>query len=159
MKISLKKYNIEGSIHPWLLRMSLNALRKANHLVTKATEEDQKKNYQAALKLYEEGIEYFLHVINYEAQSDLAKESIRAKCVQYQERAEKLKKDLHGKEDQGQKDLLTGANRLSVEIPDRYLEAYQENREETKAVVEKAAVEFLSSKSVKVEKLPKKSKE
>ena len=55
--------------------------------------------------------------------------------------------------------LLTGANRLSVEIPDRYLEAYQENREETKEVAEKAAVEFLSGKSVKVEKLPKKSKE
>ena len=55
--------------------------------------------------------------------------------------------------------LLTGANRLSVEIPDRYLEAYQENREETKEVAEKAAIEFLSGKSVKVEKLPKKTKE
>ena len=55
--------------------------------------------------------------------------------------------------------LLTGANRLAVEIPDRYLEAFQENREETKEVAEKAAIEFLSGKSVKVEKLPKKSKE
>ena len=55
--------------------------------------------------------------------------------------------------------LLTGANRLAVEIPDRYLEAFQENREETKEVAEKAAIEFLSGKSVKVEKLPKKSNE
>ena len=54
--------------------------------------------------------------------------------------------------------LLTGANRLAVEIPDRYLEAFQVNREETKEVAEKAAIEFLSGKSVKVEKLPKKSK-
>ena len=53
----------------------------------------------------------------------------------------------------------TGANRLSVEISDRCLEAYQKNRKETKEVAEKAAIEFLSGKSVKVEKLPKKSKE
>ena len=150
--------------------MSGSTLQKAIDLVTKATEEDRNKNYEKALKLYEAAIEYFLHAIEYEAQSDRAKESIRAKCVQYQERAEKLKKYLQKqekktkekeprKEDQGQNDLLTGANRLSVEIPDGYLEAYQENREETKEVAEKAAVEFLSGKSVKVEKLPKKSKE
>ena len=120
--------------------------------------------------MYEHAVDYFLHAIKYEAQSEKSKELIRAKCVQYQERAEKLKKHLQkkekktkekepGKEDQGQNDLLTGANRLSVEIPDRYLEAYQENREETKEVAEKAAIEFLSGKSVKVEKLPMKSKE
>merc|ERR1712198_247387 len=67
-------------------------------LVTKATEEDQNKNYAEALKLYEHAVEYFLHAIKYEAQSDKAKESIRAKCVQYLERAEKLKKYVHGKQ-------------------------------------------------------------
>ena len=55
--------------------------------------------------------------------------------------------------------LLTGANMLSVEIPDKYVEVYQDNKEETKEVAEKAAVEYLAGKSVKVEKLPKKSKE
>ena len=55
--------------------------------------------------------------------------------------------------------LLTGANRLSVEIPDKYVEVYQDNKEETKEVAEKAAVGYLAEKSVKVEKLPKKSKE
>ncbi|XP_050398851.1 vacuolar protein sorting-associated protein 4 isoform X1 [Patella vulgata] len=67
------------------------ALVKAIDLVTKATEEDKNKNYAEALRLYEHSVEYFLHAIKYEAQSDKAKESIRAKCVQYLDRAEKLK--------------------------------------------------------------------
>lgn len=77
--------------------MSGNTLQKAIDLVTKATEEDKNKNYAEALKLYEHAVEYFLHAIKYEAQSEKAKESIRAKCVQYLERAEKLKTYLNGK--------------------------------------------------------------
>lgn len=68
-----------------------NALQKAIDLVTKATEEDKNKNYEEALRLYEHSVEYFLHAIKYEASSDKAKESIRAKCAQYLDRAEKLK--------------------------------------------------------------------
>ena len=78
--------------------MSGNTLQKAIDLVTKATEEDQKKNYAEALRLYEHAVEYFLHAIKYEAQSDKAKESIRAKCIQYLERAEKLKSYVNGKQ-------------------------------------------------------------
>ncbi|XP_026472615.1 vacuolar protein sorting-associated protein 4A [Ctenocephalides felis] len=66
-------------------------LQKAIDLVTKATEEDRNKNYAEALRLYEHGVEYFLHAIKYEAQGEKAKESIRAKCLQYLDRAEKLK--------------------------------------------------------------------
>lgn len=66
--------------------------------MTKATEEDKKKNYEEALRLYEHGVEYFLHAIKYEAQSDKAKESIRAKCIQYLDRAEKLKQYLNKKQ-------------------------------------------------------------
>ncbi|KAK9885765.1 hypothetical protein WA026_013636 [Henosepilachna vigintioctopunctata] len=69
-------------------------LQKAIELVTKATEEDKNKNYEEALRLYEHGVEYFLHAIKYEAQGEKAKESIRAKCTQYLERAEKLKETL-----------------------------------------------------------------
>lgn len=32
-------------------------------MVTKATEEDRNKNYEEALRLYEHGVEYFLHAI------------------------------------------------------------------------------------------------
>lgn len=76
--------------------MSGNTLQKAIDLVTKATEEDKKKNYEEALRLYEHAVEYFLHAIKYEAQSDRAKESIRAKCITYLERAEKLKEYIKG---------------------------------------------------------------
>lgn len=69
-------------------------LQKAIDLVTKATEEDRNKNYEEALRLYEHGVEYFLHAIKYEAQGERAKESIRTKCLQYLDRAEKLKEYL-----------------------------------------------------------------
>ncbi|KAJ9580642.1 hypothetical protein L9F63_024177, partial [Diploptera punctata] len=72
----------------------LNTLVKAIDLVTKATEEDRNKNYEEALRLYEHGVEYFLHAIKYEAQGERAKESIRSKCLQYLDRAEKLKEYL-----------------------------------------------------------------
>merc|ERR1719369_421094 len=60
------------------------------------SEEDKNKNYEEALRLYEHAVEYFLHAIKYEAQSDKAKESIRAKCITYLERAEKLKEYIKG---------------------------------------------------------------
>ncbi|XP_067135576.1 vacuolar protein sorting-associated protein 4 [Centruroides vittatus] len=84
-----------------------SALQKAIDLVTKATEEDKKKNYGEALRLYEHGVEYFLHTIKYEAQSERAKESIRAKCIQYLERAEKLKEFLKKK---SKKPIKAGEN-------------------------------------------------
>jgi len=87
--------------------MSGNVLQKAIDLVTKATEEDKKKNYEEALKCYEHGIEYFLHAIKYECQSDKAKDSIRAKCKQYLERAEKLKNHVNGNK---KKAVITGDN-------------------------------------------------
>jgi vacuolar protein-sorting-associated protein 4 len=37
--------------------------QKAIDLVTQATAEDKKKNYAEALRLYEHGVEYFLHAI------------------------------------------------------------------------------------------------
>ena len=90
--------------------MSGNTLQKAIDLVTKATEEDKNKNYAEALRLYEHAVEYFLHAIKYEAQSDKAKESIRAKCIQYLERAEKLKQYVNGKKKKPVKTGESGSN-------------------------------------------------
>ncbi|XP_058790536.1 vacuolar protein sorting-associated protein 4 [Phymastichus coffea] len=73
-------------------------LQKAIDMVTKATEEDRNKNYEDALRLYEHSVEYFLHAIKYEAQGERAKDSIRSKCMQYLDRAEKLKSYLKKKE-------------------------------------------------------------
>lgn len=35
--------------------------------MTKATEEDTNKNYEEALRLYEHGVQYFLHAIKCES--------------------------------------------------------------------------------------------
>lgn len=69
-------------------------LDKAIELVGKATEEDKAKNYKEALELYEAAVECFLYAIKYEAPSEKFKQSVRAKCTQYLDRAERLKDHL-----------------------------------------------------------------
>lgn len=93
--------------------MSGNALQKAIDLVTKATEEDKRKNYAEALKLYEHAVEYFLHAIKYETNSEKAKTSIRSKCVQYLERAEKLKAHLNKAQKKPVKEAGGGSGKVS----------------------------------------------
>ena len=46
--------------------MTISIFQKAISLVTKATEEDKAGNYEEALRLYEHGVEYFLHCIKCE---------------------------------------------------------------------------------------------
>jgi len=75
------------------------ATEKAIDLAKRATEEDNKKNYEEACKLYENAVQYFLHALKYETQSDSSKATIRAKCKQYLDRAEKLKTYVAGKND------------------------------------------------------------
>jgi len=86
------------------------SLQKGIDLVTKATEEDKNKNYSQALHFYEHGVEYFLHAMKYEAHSDRAKESIRAKCVSYLDRAEKLKTYLANDKKKPMKDTSGGGS-------------------------------------------------
>jgi len=69
-------------------------MKKAIATVTQATELDQKEEFEQAIKLYMTGVEYFLHAIKYEVNSDRAKSSIRDKCSHYLSRAEKLKEYL-----------------------------------------------------------------
>lgn len=110
-----------------------SGLQKAIELVTQATKEDENKNYQEALRLYEHGVEYFLHALKCklhffltccypclfiilllnlffsdEAQGEKAKESIRAKCKQYLDRAEKVKKYLAGGSKEKKKQIKDG---------------------------------------------------
>merc|ERR1712004_918703 len=61
--------------------------------------EDNKKNYAEAVRLYENAVQYFLHALKYETQSDSSKATIRAKCKQYLDRAEKLKDYVNGKKE------------------------------------------------------------
>uniref|UniRef100_A0A8C3ISH3 vesicle-fusing ATPase n=1 Tax=Chrysemys picta bellii TaxID=8478 RepID=A0A8C3ISH3_CHRPI len=73
-------------------------LQKAIDLASKAAQEDKAGNYEEALRLYQHAVQYFLHVVKYEAQGDKAKQSIRTKCTEYLDRAEKLKEYLKKKE-------------------------------------------------------------
>ena len=43
--------------------MLISFLQKGIEIVTKATEEDKNGNYAEALRLYEHGVEYFLHAV------------------------------------------------------------------------------------------------
>uniref|UniRef100_A0A7M4EM41 Vacuolar protein sorting 4 homolog A n=14 Tax=Archosauria TaxID=8492 RepID=A0A7M4EM41_CROPO len=104
--------------------MTTSTLQKAIDLVTRATEEDKAKNYAEALRLYPPAsageasrtccagraaprraavAERRPAAPADEAHSDKAKESIRAKCVQYLDRAEKLKDYLRSKDKQSKK--------------------------------------------------------
>lgn len=108
--------------------------QKAIDLVTQATAEDKKKNYAEALRLYEHGVEYFLHAIKCkhenscyimskiiicflidEVQGEKSKDSLRQKCVQYLERAEKLKKYLESGKDK--KPMKEGASSSGKYVP------------------------------------------
>ena len=51
------------------LKYTFPLSQKAIDLVTKATEEDKAKNYAEALRLYEHGVEYFLHAIKCKSQA------------------------------------------------------------------------------------------
>ena len=69
-------------------------------------------------RLYEHAVEYFLHAIKYEAQGDKAKESIRAKCITYLDRAEKLKEYLKGGKKKAIKDGDGGSKKDSKDKGD-----------------------------------------
>uniref|UniRef100_A0A8C2IVN2 vesicle-fusing ATPase n=1 Tax=Cyprinus carpio TaxID=7962 RepID=A0A8C2IVN2_CYPCA len=79
-------------------RFTNNRILLPIDLASRASEEDKAKNYEEALRLYQHAIQYFLHVVKYEAQGEKAKQSIRAKCADYLDRAEQLKQYLKKKE-------------------------------------------------------------
>ncbi|CAI9539701.1 unnamed protein product, partial [Staurois parvus] len=72
--------------------------QKAIDLASKASQEDKAGNYEEALRLYQCAVQYFLHVVKYDTQGEKAKQSIRAKCIEYLDRAEQLKAYLKKKE-------------------------------------------------------------
>lgn len=74
------------------------SLDKAIDYVKKATEEEKSNNYEEALRLYQTGIEYFLHSMKYDNKNNEAvKKNIRERCLGYVERAEEIKKYLEAK--------------------------------------------------------------
>lgn len=67
-----------------------NFLQKAIQIVTQATEEDGKKNFEEAFRLYSLSLEYFMTAVKYE-KNEKSKQIIRQKVVEYLQRAEQIK--------------------------------------------------------------------
>ncbi|VDL16981.1 unnamed protein product [Hymenolepis diminuta] len=67
------------------------ALNRGIETVVRATEEDKKKNYDEALRLYQIGCDYMLHALKYGCHNDKSRDSIKKKVSQYLDRAEKIK--------------------------------------------------------------------
>ncbi|XP_072008787.1 vacuolar protein sorting-associated protein 4B [Engystomops pustulosus] len=86
-------------------------LQKAIDLASKAAQEDKAGNYEEALRLYQGAVQYFLHVVKYDAQGEKAKQSIRSKCIEYLDRAEQLKAYLKKSEKAPPKPVKEGAPR------------------------------------------------
>ncbi|CAH1779737.1 unnamed protein product [Owenia fusiformis] len=111
--------------------MTSNNLQKAIDIVTKATEEDKNKNYAEACTLYQHALTYFLHAMKYEAHSEKAKDSIRSKCIQYFDRAEKLKQYVAKKSGTDRKPVKDSAGEKSGGN-DKKSDSDSEENEETK---------------------------
>uniref|UniRef100_A0A2L2XZF5 Vacuolar protein sorting-associated protein 4B n=1 Tax=Parasteatoda tepidariorum TaxID=114398 RepID=A0A2L2XZF5_PARTP len=76
----------------------MTLLQRGVYMVATAAEEDIKKNYNEACRLYENGVDFFLNAIKFEAHSDEVKERTVARIVLYLERAGKLHKLLKEKQ-------------------------------------------------------------
>eukprot|EP00052_Salpingoeca_macrocollata_P004697 m.42995 g.42995 ORF g.42995 m.42995 type:complete len:435 (-) comp14392_c0_seq1:298-1602(-) len=77
--------------------MGTQFLEKAIELVKKAAEEDRAENYEEALRLYEGALDYFITALKYD-KNERSRESIRKKCGEYLERAEKIKTFINSKD-------------------------------------------------------------
>ncbi|KAL1923062.1 uncharacterized protein VTP21DRAFT_9438 [Calcarisporiella thermophila] len=87
---------------------NVDFLGKAIEIVKRATDEDNKANYEEAYKLYKNALEYFMLAMKYEKNERL-KESLRKKFTEYLERGEKLKEYLSKNEEKRQRRAV-GAN-------------------------------------------------
>uniref|UniRef100_A0A6B2LNU0 vesicle-fusing ATPase n=1 Tax=Arcella intermedia TaxID=1963864 RepID=A0A6B2LNU0_9EUKA len=85
-------------------------MQRGIEFMKQAVEEDQKKNYQDALRLYTCGLDYLVEAFKLE-KDPKNRQAIKEKLEEYMERAEQLKtmESSHpgGKEEQLQKELIS----------------------------------------------------
>lgn len=77
--------------------MTTANLEKAFEILAKATEEDDKKNYEESFRYYVQGIIYLLRVAKHEAKGELSKEHINEVMADYISKAKKVKEYLDAK--------------------------------------------------------------
>eukprot|EP01130_Rhizamoeba_saxonica_P009592 TRINITY_DN3905_c0_g1_i3.p1 TRINITY_DN3905_c0_g1~~TRINITY_DN3905_c0_g1_i3.p1 ORF type:complete len:131 (-),score=30.34 TRINITY_DN3905_c0_g1_i3:81-473(-) len=87
---------------------NVNFLDKAIAHVKQAADEDTNENYREAFRLYSLSLEYFLAALKYE-RNEKRKATIRAKTVEYMERAEQIKRILDEQEENRTEGTAGGA--------------------------------------------------
>eukprot|EP00055_Hartaetosiga_balthica_P016823 m.108081 g.108081 ORF g.108081 m.108081 type:complete len:473 (-) comp9185_c0_seq1:1229-2647(-) len=88
--------------------MSNEITKKAIEMANKAIEQDKAENYEEALELYTQAINYMLKGMKYE--SDQVKDVLRVRTSTYVERAEILKKMLRGGDKKKKKAVPQGGS-------------------------------------------------
>ncbi|KAK5581147.1 hypothetical protein RB653_001176 [Dictyostelium firmibasis] len=86
----------------------VNFLQKAIQIVQQATEQDNAKNYAEAHKLYIQSLDWFTTALKYE-KSERSKATIKAKTLEYLQRAEQLKEYLD--KSKNKKPVAVGGNK------------------------------------------------
>ncbi|EAL65222.1 hypothetical protein ACTFIW_001825 [Dictyostelium discoideum] len=86
----------------------VNFLQKAIQIVQQATEQDNAKNYAEAHRLYIQSLEWFTTALKYE-KSERSKATIKAKTLEYLQRAEQLKEYLD--KSKNKKPVAVGGNK------------------------------------------------
>ena len=82
-------------------------LDQAVELARSATEADTRGDYENAVELYDQTVEYFLLCVKYETVSEKATDLIREKCKEYVDRAVKLRQYLQGRKVSTDFNLIT----------------------------------------------------
>eukprot|EP00484_Ammonia_sp_Unknown_P006896 CAMPEP_0197074146 /NCGR_PEP_ID=MMETSP1384-20130603/210962_1 /TAXON_ID=29189 /ORGANISM="Ammonia sp." /LENGTH=485 /DNA_ID=CAMNT_0042512987 /DNA_START=36 /DNA_END=1493 /DNA_ORIENTATION=- len=70
--------------------MTTNFLSKGTEFIQQAVEKDNREDYQGALELYSNGIQYLLTALKYEKNQKIV-EVIKSKAIKYLKRAEEIK--------------------------------------------------------------------
>lgn len=77
---------------------SNNSYQKGIELIKEATEKDVAEDFEAAVKLYAQAIEHFMHFIKYD-KNERTKKTVREKVGGYMKRAEQLKTFMKDREE------------------------------------------------------------
>lgn len=73
--------------------MTTNFVAQGINIIKEAVQKDNAEEYESALKLYQQGIQYLITGLKYE-KNNRAKDAIKDKCAKYLKRAEEIKTSL-----------------------------------------------------------------
>lgn len=89
--------------------MTTKFVNQGIDIIKEAVQKDNAEEYEEALKLYQQGIQYLITGLKYE-KNNRAKEAIKAKCAKYLARAEEIKTSLAEPKKTPMKENASGAS-------------------------------------------------